>query len=96
MKNVRPNQIKTAIFLTVAEYENILKEIFGFNVIVHTDLDGLWYETGEILTEEVEITDEVGSDLFCKLATYFDIKEITSLHADDCIDEVGIWIIYKN
>lgn len=29
------------------------------------------------------------------LATYFDVAEITSIHADDC-DLVGVWIVYKN
>ena len=96
MKNVSERQLKTAIFLTVDEYETILKEIFSIKVIVHADLDGIWYETDERENSNVEDPDYVDNELLNELAKYFDVKEVTSVHADDCICETGIWIIYKN
>lgn len=33
--------------------------------------------------------------LHAKLTGYFDVKEITSIHSDDC-DCIGVWITYKD
>ena len=47
MKNVRDSQLKKAIFLEKEQYEEALLEIFGIDVSVHPDLDGIWYEYNE-------------------------------------------------
>ena len=89
MKNVKENQLKKAIFLELEEYEEILSTIYERTVQVHSDLDGIWYEYNE---EAVE--DEIENVLLEKLTDYFDVDEVTSVHADDC-DTVGIWVVYK-
>ena len=90
MKNVRDSQLKKAIFLEKEQYEEALLEIFGIDVSVHPDLDGIWYEYNEEALE-----DEIENVLLEKLADYFDVDEVTSVHADDC-DTVGIWVVYKD
>lgn len=92
MKNVNKRQQKTCIFLSLEEYEKVLANIFGVTVIVHTDLDGIWYETAPSRADM--IADDFENDINKHLAEYYDVKEVTSVHADDC-DEVGIWIAYK-
>ena len=87
MKNVKPTQLKTAICLTSDEYENVLQEIFGQKIVVHADLDGIWYEAS---SDDCD----VDNNLLEKLKEYFDVNDVTSVHADDC-EYVGIWIIYR-
>ena len=29
------------------------------------------------------------------LAKYFDVKEVTSVHIDDC-DFIGVWVVYRD
>ena len=89
MKNVRETQLKTAIFLELEEYEEILSTVYERTVRVHPDLDGIWYEA---IPEEPH---EDFNDIHEKLSKYFDV-EVNSIHADDCEYQVGIWIIYKN
>ena len=86
MKNVRTEQLKTVIVMACDEYEQILSKIFNEKVIIHTDLDGIWYE--------VNADDDFEANLNACLANYFGVTEVTSIHADDC-EEVGIWITYK-
>lgn len=85
MKNVNKYQLKKCIFLTLDEYEVILKKLFGNNVKMDFDSYGtyLWCEK-EIAQEEI----------YRKIAKYFDVKQVTSTHIDDC-DVVGVWIVYK-
>lgn len=95
MKNVRPNQLKKVIFLTQEEYEEVLSEIYGTEIIVHPDLDGIWYEYSDeayLNEEDGGVTIEGG--LHERLAEYFDVEEVISIHCDDC-DYVGIWIAIK-
>ena len=51
----------------------------------------LFYEDPE---EEIEENKEI-TDIETLLAKYFDVKEVTSLHIDDC-DTIGVWIVYKD
>lgn len=88
MKNVRPEQLKTVIFMDCSEYEDVLFGIFG-DIRVHYDTDGLWYDQNN---GENDIDDEMICDV---LADYFGVKQITSIHADDCY-YTGIWITYIN
>lgn len=86
MQNVRESQLKKCIFLTKDEFQEILETIYEAPVVVHPDLDGIWYESS------VEIDD---ANLLVKLKEYYDVKEVTSIHCDDC-DYVGIWVCYKD
>ena len=86
MKNVKEKQLKNCIVVSVAEMENILEKIYGEKITVHVSLDGLWYEA-----ENIDVDDE---SLLLDLANYFDVKQVTSVHCDDC-DYVGIWICYN-
>lgn len=90
MRNVKEHQLKKAIVLSVEEYEEVLHEIFGVRIIVHADLDGIWYE----FENDNEYNEDIDTALVENLAIYFDVNEITSIHCDDC-DYCGIWIIYQ-
>ena len=85
MKNVRTEQLRTVIVMACDEYEQVLSEIFNKKVIVHTDLDGIWYEVD---------ADDDFENLNAHLANYFGVAEVSTVHADDC-DYAGIWITYK-
>lgn len=92
MKNVNKYQKKTCIFLTLEEYEEVLTHIFGTTIVVHTDLDGIWYETCPSRADMID--DNFENSINNHLAKHYDVKEVTSVHADDC-EKVGIWIAYK-
>lgn len=83
---LRPNQLKTCIFLTVEEFECVLNEIYGQHITVHCDLDGCWYESDK----DLDICD---SDICVELSRYYGVN-VTSIHVDDC-DITGVWICYK-
>lgn len=87
MKNVRESQLKKCIFLDIEEFESIIQNVFGNGVTVDSTLEGL-----DIYDEFDNI--EFGN-ICMSLAEYFDVKEVTSFHIDDC-DYVGVWIAYKD
>ena len=87
MKNVRENQLKTCIFLTTEELEEIMGKIFDTKVIIHCSLEGAWYETP---LKDLDIDDDT---LCAELSEYFDVN-VTSMHIDDC-EYVGVWVCYK-
>ena len=70
MKNVRANQLKKCVVVSVSEMESVLKEIYGEPVTVHVSLDGVWYEC-----DNIDIDDE---SLYVDLAKYYDVKTVTS------------------
>lgn len=84
MQNVRPENLKTAIFTTLDEFRNLVYELCGENSDVDYDYDGISFGDEDGNSEPV----------IEKLCEHYGVKEITSIHADDC-DMVGIWIIYK-
>jgi hypothetical protein len=87
MKNVRENQLKKCIFLESEEFTDIIHEVLSPDVYVNFTIEGL-----DICTDDnVVDTDE----LHKALASYFDVKEVTSIHIDDC-DFIGVWIVYKD
>lgn len=86
MKNVRENQLKTCIFLSVDELQNILCDIYQQNIIIHSDLDGCWYESDQ----DLNIDD---NDVCAELSKYFETN-VTSIHIDDC-ESIGVWVCYK-
>ena len=92
MKNVKPSQLKKAIFLEEDEFKDILNQVFGKSedgeeIEVEISQWGLWigYHNSKLSYEEITTG----------LAQYFDVYKVTSIHADDC-DYVGIWVIYQN
>lgn len=87
MNNIRPNQLKTAIFLDFDEYQKLVNTLFP-HTHVHCETDGLWYEREEGLPEFEN------GDLYAAMAKHFDVYEVSSVHIDDC-DYVGVWIVYK-
>ena len=89
MKNVKENQLKKCIFMGTDEFDTIIKKLFGKTTEVEFTLEGMWI--GEPNDDCCEIPFE---DISEKLAEYFDVKNITSVHMDDC-DEIGVWICYK-
>ena len=82
--------LKTCIFMETEQYTNILEEIFGPKIRVDFSMDGIW--VGYDYDEYNETTEE--PDVEAKLAEYFGVSEVTSIHVDDC-DEIGVWICYK-
>lgn len=88
MKNVSERQLKTCIFLTQSELENILTEIEGKAITVNVSLYGLEP------CDEGNQTDYDNEYLNSVLSEYFDV-EVTSVHCDDC-EMTGIWICYKD
>ena len=105
MKNVRESQLKTCILVTNEEFDNILSEVTSNMVTASYELDGITYDanySNEVIPEDEieEYTDEYFyqdiTKFYKKLADYFGVKEVTSIHTDDCEYPVGIWICYKN
>ena len=88
MQNVRKNQLKKCIVLEVEEFNSLLHQLFGENIETDYSLDGLYigFENGDNLDTQ---------ELHDKLAEYFDVDEVTSIHIDDC-DVTLVWIVYKN
>lgn len=91
MRNVNNYMLKKCIFLTSDEYECILKKLFGDTIRVEFSMDGIWvgYDGEDFL----DVCEE--PDIYTKLAAYFDVTEVTSVHMDDC-EYVGVWICYKD
>lgn len=86
MQNVTESMLKTSIFMTSDDFTRIVTHLFPG---IHVDyaLDGISYNYED---------DGLDTDmLYTKLAEYFDVKEITSIHSDDC-DYIGVWITYKD
>lgn len=96
MKNVTQSMLKTSIFMLGDNFTKLVTHLFP-EVQVEYDLDGINYEYKE---------DSLDTDvLHTKLAEYFNVKEITSIHynrtanfmdSSDNYDCIGIWITYKD
>lgn len=86
MQNVTPSMLKTSIFMTSDDFTRLVTHLFP-GVQVDYALDGISYDY-----EEDSLDTNI---LHAKLAGYFDVKEITSIHSDDC-DCIGVWITYKD
>ena len=88
MKNVRKEQLKTCVFLEEAEFNGIIKKIFGNKAYVIYDDDGF--------VVQVNGDDDcINSETLNKeLANYFDVAKVTSVHLDDC-EYRGIWEVYR-
>ena len=87
MKNVRENQLKKCIYVESEDFVDVIREVLGAEFCVSFTNEGL-----DICTNE-DVADV--NELHEALASYFDVKEVMSIHIDDC-DFVGVWIVYKD
>ena len=90
MQNVRENQLKKCIFMELDEYKDLVNKVTDGLKEVDCEF-GLFYmstekadETNTYWNEDIEVT----------LSKYFDVT-VTSIHADDCEEYVGVWICYR-
>lgn len=88
MKNVRESQLKRCIFLTLEEFDEIIKEIFGPQATTLYQYEGIFIDSGN---DDVECDDD---DILVRLSEYFDVN-VTSFHSDNC-EYVGVWVCYKD
>lgn len=86
MKNVTQSMLKTSIFMLSDDFTKLVTDLFP-GVQINYDLDGINYEYEEDSFDT--------NTLPTKLAEYFDVKEITSIHSDN-YDCIGVWITYKD
>lgn len=87
MKNVRNGQRKNCIYLELHEFKDIILSAFE-NAIVEYTLEGL---------DIYDNVDCISCEKICDiLAMHFDVEEVTSFHADDCEEAIGVWVVYKN
>lgn len=81
MKNVKEFQLKKCIFLIEDEFRGLADKL---NIAIELDYEGASF---------VEVTEQ--EKAFAILSDYFGVKEITSIHCDDC-ELTGVWIVYKD
>ena len=90
MKNVREANLKKCIFLTTDEFESIIKSLFGYSTNITYEMDGMTIHEVNDGTDDAIDTNL----LHDRLAKYFDVEKITSIHIDDC-EKTRVWIVYK-
>lgn len=86
MKNVTQSMLKPSIFMPSDDFTKLVTDLFP-GVQINYDLDGINYEYEDNSFDT--------NTLPTKLAEYFDVKEITSIHSDN-YDCIGVWITYKD
>lgn len=89
MKNIEKGVLETCILVGCHDFNIIMNDIFG-QADVDYSLDGLTVTSYDENGNEISIENE---RLNKALATYFDVKAVTSVHIDDC-DYVGVWLCY--
>lgn len=94
MKNVTEQNKKTCIFKTEDEMHDDIKAAIDPTADFNISSEGIEF-TKTFTDLQEPYTDDISADeLFSKLAEYYGVSEITSVHIDD-YDTVGIWICYK-
>lgn len=86
MKNVLDSEKKTCIFKTIDDFKRDVRTASKGSVKITTELDGISFED--------TIKNDSADNINRLMADYYDVKEITSIHIDDC-DYTGVWICYK-
>lgn len=87
MINVKPNQLKKCIYLTLDEFKDIILDAFEMAIVERTS-EGL---------DIYDNTNCVPYEKICDvLAQHFDVKEVTSFHSDHCKNNPGVWVCYKD
>lgn len=91
MKNVKIEQLKKCIFLEQREFDDVLIKVFGDNTVAD-------YSDSVLLVFQKETEGKIigNGELNERLAEYFDVKEVTSVHLDFGYDNIGVWISYKD
>lgn len=90
MENVRENQLKKCIFMELDDFNNLIDKVTDGLKTVEYEF-GMYYAD----TDKAEETDIYwNEDIEVTLSKYFDVT-VTSVHADDCEECVGIWIVYR-
>lgn len=87
-KNIKGYPVKTCLFLTEEEFEEIFTEIFGE---YDEDTNPVEFEFDPC--EGIYFCGIANEDVYSKLSEYFDVT-VTSVHSDG-YSPVGIWIVYK-
>lgn len=78
---------KTCLFMEAWLFEELLKQIAAKPISCTFEMDGITYENEE--------GDRVPEETVCGfLADYFGVKEVTSVHLDNCLS-LGVWICYR-
>jgi len=88
MKNVKKYQLQKCILLPSNSFKKIIHKIYGESVDVKFTREGMWIG---YTNDASKIPFE---DISRKLAEYFDVKSIISIHMNDG-DIIGVWICYK-
>ena len=84
MRNANANQLKKSIFMEYESFKELVNKLCGDESCVDLGEDGIEFHgpNGDSNTV-IEALNE-----------YFNIT-VTSIHADDCYEYPGVWIIYK-
>lgn len=88
MKNITKAEVKSCIVKEWNEYESIVKQIYaGHKIDLSYSEEGI----SHCIDDDCPYID----DLYEKLANYFDVKEVQSIHIDDSdYSAVMVWICY--
>lgn len=84
MNNIKHNQLKKCITLTVNEFKKIFVHIFEDNNNVDIEINAY---------EGIYFCGISAQEVYTKLSEYFDVN-VTSVHIDQ-EDLTGVWICYK-
>ena len=84
MKNLNGASLVTCIMIMQDDFDRLIKTLYpNTNTEITYELDGI----------TIYVNDENPSDLYTKLAEYYDVKEVQSIHIDDA-EYIGVWIAY--
>lgn len=76
---------KNALCLSLDEFREDVKKVFGSAAEVVTDWDGITLEDLGCQTDEA----------YRRLADYYGVGEVTSIHTDDA-EYIGVWVVYRD
>lgn len=95
MKNIKKTELLTCIYKSYDDMLEEIKEMFGPTANINISSDGIdfTYEMEDFIFGETRSLPF--EELAKEMTQYYDVKEITSIHVDDCIEQPGIWICYK-
>ena len=90
MQKVRENQLKKGIVMELDGYKDLVNKVTDGLKEVDCEF-GLFYMSTEKADETNTYWDE---DIEVTLSKHFDAT-VTSIHADDCEEYIGVWICYR-
>lgn len=89
MKNITSKQIKHCITLSTEKFKNIIIELSDIPITIDYTLEGI-----DIYTEDDTFGQVDMEEIKTKLADYFDVGEITSIHLDNNEYDMNVWLVY--